>query len=158
MQVHKGDPIKFINILQQNEGVEAKDDASTDAYALAVENISTTNVQKKVVSRVALVNEKGQRVLDTLVKPQELQEGESLVIKEGLKTELMKLGQEQGPTLELIRELITDLVKDKKVMGYHLPNKLNDLGMLKEFPKNGLLQENMHDIAKIFNTDATKQL
>ena len=102
-----------------------------EAYSLAVENISTTNVRIKVVSRVTLVSNTGLRILDTLVKPDDLPDGENMVIKEGMKTELMKLGQEKGPTLEMVRELITDLVKGKKVIGYHLPDKLNNLGMAK---------------------------
>lgn len=56
-----------------------------------------------------------------------------MVTKEGLKTQLMKLGEEKGPPLEILRELITDLIKDKKVVGYHLPMKLTDIGIMNQF-------------------------
>lgn len=123
-----------------------------------MENISTTNVQKKVVSRVVLVSDQGQRILDTLVEPQGLSEDEQMVTREGLKTELMKLGEQKGPSLEVVRELITDIITDKKVVGYHLPNKLHDLGIMQRFKTNGLLLTNMHDSAKIFNRDPNLQL
>ena len=105
------------------------------------------------MSRVVLFSNTGHRVLDTIVKPEDLEPGEELVLKEGLKTDLMHLGREKGPSLSLIKELITDMIMDKKVVGYHLPNKLNDIGIMKEFPKNGLMITNMFDIAKIFNRD-----
>ena len=68
--------------------------------------------------------------MDTLVAPEKLPEGEKIVTKEGLKTQLVKLGETKGPSLAIVKELIIDLIKDKKVVGYHLPIKLTDIGIM----------------------------
>jgi len=76
------------------------------------------------VARVVLVGDGGQVLLDTLVKPQI----ENVALKAGIKTQLFKLSKEKGPTLELIRDFILQLVAGKKVIGYQLPQKMTTLG------------------------------
>jgi hypothetical protein len=46
-----------------------------------------------------LVNEKGQRILDTLIKPQI----ESLALKAGLRTQLHILAKAKGETIKTVR-------------------------------------------------------
>ena len=96
-----------------------------------IETLATSNPLKKGVPRVVLVDDQGNRVLDTLVKPQTLLQGEKYVVKEGLKTKLCQLATEKGPSLESVIQVIKFLVRDKPLCGYHLPMKLVDLGLMK---------------------------
>ena len=96
-----------------------------------IETLATSNPLKKGVPRIVLVDDQGNRVLDTLVKPEVLGAKEKYVIKEGLKTKLCQLATEKGPSLETVVKVIKFLVRDKPLCGYHLPIKLADLGLMK---------------------------
>ena len=101
-----------------------------EAFSLNIETLATSNPLKKGVPRIVLVDDHGNRVLDTLVKPEQLGLGEKYVIREGLKTKLCQLADDKGPSLETVIKVIKFLVKDKPLCGYHLPMKLADLGIL----------------------------
>ena len=115
-----------------------------EAFSLNVETMACSNPMKKGVPRIVLVDDQGNKVLDTLVKPETLSHGEKYVIKEGLKTKLCLLATDKGPSLETVISVIKYLVRDKPLCGYHLPIKLADLGLMKsrtEFAENlNLLQ------------------
>jgi hypothetical protein len=57
----------------------------SSAYSLSVENIATTGTTIRGITRIVLVNENGSRVIDTLVCPKDLPEGEKYVAKDGIK-------------------------------------------------------------------------
>jgi len=78
------------------------------------------------VFRVVLVNERGERVLDTLVKPQ----FKDIAMKGGLRQDLHRIAKAKGESIETVRARVLDLIKGKKVVGYHLPQKLADFGIL----------------------------
>ena len=72
---------------------------------------------KKNIARVVIVNELGQRVLDTYIKPQT----EDLSVKQGIKSQLFKFSKVRGETLDVVRERVFKIIKGKKLVGYHLP-------------------------------------
>ena len=83
---------------------------------------------KKNIARVVIVNDKGQRILDTLVKPQTTE----LALKPGIKSQMFKLSQMRAEHIDVVRERVLSLIKGKKLVGYHLPQKIADLGLLGE--------------------------
>jgi hypothetical protein len=113
-------------ILRNNGDLRLKDLNLEEitAYSLNIETLATTCAIKKGVPRITLVDDKGNRVLDTLVKPELLGEGEKHIVKEGLKCKIFELAQDQGAKLELVLEVIKFLIKGKPLISYHLPLKL----------------------------------
>ena len=77
--------------------------------------------------RVVLVNEQGERVLDTLVRPQ----FEDLMLKPGLRRQIQDRAKLDGESIESVRKRVLSLVSGKKLVGYHLPQRLADFGILK---------------------------
>lgn len=73
-----------------------------------------------------LVNEKGQRVLDTMIKPQHPE----LNLKAGLRQTLNAIAEKKAEPIDKVRQRVLQLIKGKKVVGYHLPQKLADFGIL----------------------------
>ena len=63
------------------------------------------------------MNEKGERVFDTVIKPQY----ENLTLEKGLRHQLNIKAKEESESITTVRERVLNLVKDKKVVGYHLP-------------------------------------
>lgn len=84
------------------------------------------------------------------------------MIKPGLKMQMLKLADKKAAPLELIRTKVLELIKGKKVVGYHLPQKMTELDMLgiprdenriqgaAELAMSQVCSE-AYDIAKIFN-------
>jgi len=99
----------------------------------------------KNLFRVCLVNEQGERVLDTLVKPQVAE----VAVKGGTKQALMKYAELKAESYEAVRERVLKLIEGRSLVAYHLPQKMSDLGILKE--KQG--DQPLYDVAKIFNCD-----
>lgn len=105
-----------------------------------------------------MVNEKGQRVLDTLIKPQY----QDLALKGGLRHDLHRIAKAKAESIEIVRERVLDLIKGKKVVGYHLPQKLADFGILnkvasastKKTPEKPVA----HEIAKKIDSDSDSPL
>ncbi len=79
-----------------------------------------------IIGRVVLVNEKGQRVLDTMIKPQH----QELNLKQGLRQTLNAIAEKKAEPIDKVRQRVLQLIKGKKVVGYHLPQKLADFGIL----------------------------
>lgn len=102
----------------------------SEVYSLAIECLSTTGQTVKGVTRVVLVNERGQRVLDSLVRPVELPGEEKYVAKAGIKVQLLELAKARGPAIGDVTAAINYIIRDKKLVAYHLPLKMADLGML----------------------------
>ena len=50
--------------------------------------------------------------------------------KEGLRKQLNSLASDIGPTIHDIRAVIAYFSKGKALIGYHMPLKLQDLGLL----------------------------
>ena len=84
---------------------------------------------------MVLVDQLGRRVLDTLVKMQELPKGEKYMIKEGLKKNMVEFANEHAPELSLVVPVLNHLIQGKVLVGYHLPLKLNDLGVFEKMHK-----------------------
>ena len=82
----------------------------------------------RYINRVVLVNERGDRILDTLVRPTNFPEGCQVQARDGLKSKVFQLAAELGPSLETVAEVIANIVKDKPFVGYHQTNKLTDIG------------------------------
>ena len=75
---------------------------------------------------MVLVNEKGERVLDTLIRPQY----QELSLKGGLRQDLNRIAKAKAESIDDVRARVLELIKGKKVVGYHLPQKLADFGIL----------------------------
>lgn len=97
-------------------------------FALGIEQQPTSDTRYKYLNRVVLINERGDRVLDTLVKPSKIVEGFRVTTKEGIKTKIFQLAADIAPSLETVAEIIANIVKDKPFVGYHQAAKLSDMG------------------------------
>jgi hypothetical protein len=100
------------------------------AFSLNIETLASSNPIKKGVPRLCLVDDKGNRVIDTLVQPTELAKGEKHIMKEGLKQKIFELAKESGPELELVLQAVKFLIKGKPLIGYHMPQILQNLGLM----------------------------
>ena len=58
---------------------------NNSAYSLALETCTSSCPYIKGINRVVLVDQLGRRIIDTMVKMQELPKGEKYAIREGLK-------------------------------------------------------------------------
>lgn len=72
-----------------------------------------------------IVNEHGERLLDTLVKVDD----SMLVVKAGQRTQLKNFAKAKGPTLDAVRQKILTIIKGKFIVGYHTLLKLSDIGL-----------------------------
>ena len=81
------------------------------------------------MARVTLVDQNGCRLLDTLVKPQNLE----VAIKSGLKQDLFTLSKSRAESIDVVRRRVREIIKGKKLIGYHLPQKIQDFGLLTDF-------------------------
>ena len=97
----------------------------------------------KNLFRVCLVNEQGERILDTLVQPQV----PDVPCKGGSKQALLKYATLKAEKYEVVKERVKSLIKGKSLVAYHLPQKLADLGLT----ANEIGDLPMYDAAKIFN-------
>lgn len=124
--------IHQLDILNNNsdEVADLEKLMDSSAYSIAIETVATTGLTYKAVTRVVLLNDKGQRTLDTLVCPVKLKEPEKYVLKDGLKSQLFKLAQTRGPSITEVIKVMNHIIKDKKLVGYHLPMKLADIGII----------------------------
>jgi len=64
-------------------------------------------------------------VLDTFIKPQT----DELAVKVGIKSQIFKYSKMRAETLDVVRERVLRIVKGKKLVGYHLPQKMADFGL-----------------------------
>lgn len=109
-----------------------------------------------------MVNERGERILDTLVQPQYgLHE---ISVGKGLKETVVKFAEHRAEPLPKVIERIRRLVTGKKLIGYHLFTKLADLKLTDLFERACEQEEEkewvMHDcydVAKIFNDSVSGQ-
>ena len=62
--------------------------------------------------------------------PRELPAEEKYIAKDGIKAQLLKLAKARGPKSAEIIEAINYIIRDKKLVGYHLPMKMADFGMI----------------------------
>ena len=135
------------------ERLDKIDLSKVEAFSLCCENMQTSSPIKKIISRVVLVTDSGQRVLDTLVSSQDqVPAGEKVVVKDGLKTKLHLLADARGPKLQECIDVITFLIRGKKLVGYHLPMKLADVGIMSQFQQESMvkLEKNFDIVSKKF--------
>ena len=92
---------------------------------------------KKNIARVVIVNERGERVLDTFIKPQT----EDLAVKQGIKSQLFKFSKVRAESLDVVRERVFKIIRGKKLVGYHLPQKMADFGLFDNESVQGVLQD-----------------
>lgn len=101
----------------------------------------------KNISRVVLVNELGERLLDTLVSPQ----SPNVSVKGGTKLALHRYAEARAEKLDRVLERVRSIIKGKILVGYHLIMKVADLG-LKQDELVGTKEGAHIEIAKLFNT------
>ena len=73
--------------------------------------------------------------------------------KGGTKTALLNYAQQKAEKLEAVRNRVIELVRGKSLVGYHLPQKMADLGLLTA-DIGGMP---LYDVAKIFNAEESGQ-
>jgi len=71
-----------------------------------------------------VVNEAGECVIDTFIKPQR----DDLAVKPGIKSQLFKFSKCRAEPLGVVRDRILRIIKGKHLVGYHLPQKMADFG------------------------------
>jgi hypothetical protein len=107
---------------------------AVEAYSLQVETVTSSTAIKRVITRVCLVTETGDRVLDTLVQPPShhlTEDGKcDLIFKEQIKTKLLQLAADCGPSITQVTKSLVKLMEGKKIVGYHLPIILKDVGIV----------------------------
>lgn len=90
--------------------------------------------------RVVLKNDRGERVLDTLIKPPV----DGSAVNLGKKTQaIYDLAMLKAPTLDVVQRYLTEMLSKRTVIGYHILMKLEDLGIPEP--------DQVHDCAKMFN-------
>jgi hypothetical protein len=100
-------------------------------FSLQLETMSTSVGHLKYVMRACLTNQDGDRLLDTLIAPPDLPKGVNVTQpKEGIKKRMIGLAKEIGPTVKDVAHVICHFVKGKMLTGYHVPMKLQDLGLM----------------------------
>ena len=55
-----------------------------------------------------------------------------IALKNGVKSQMFKLSELRAEHIDVVRERVLTLIKGKKLIGYHLPQKIADLGLLGE--------------------------
>ena len=117
--------------IDELEVFHRKRSSSDEVYSLALETYATTDPKLKSIARVCLVDFEGVRVLDTLVAPEPFSDPSvKLVMKDGIKRKLYELAKAKAPPLQEVREALKFFIASRKVVGYHLPMKLTDVGLL----------------------------
>lgn len=108
------------------------------------------NGNTKNITRIVIVNERGERLLDTLVAPQE----KNVPVKGGTKMALFKYSEARAESLEKVMKRVRQLVKGKFLVAYHLPMKVADLKLnLQELGQSTIGSGMSHiDVAKLFST------
>lgn len=106
---------------------------------------STATPNGKNLFRVCLINEQGERVLDTLVAPQVA----DVAIKGGTKQALLKYAELKAEKYDIVKRRVLKLINGKSLVAYHLPQKMSDLGLLKDHKGD----QPLYDVAKMFNCD-----
>jgi len=66
---------------------------------------------------VVIVNERGERVLDTLVAPQT----KDVNVKGGKKAALFKFAELKAEKYEVVKQRVLELINGKCLIAYHLP-------------------------------------
>ncbi len=86
-------------------------------------------------------NDRGERVLDTLVKADDPH------LSIGSKNRQVYLfSLQRAPTFPQVQSYLREILKDRKIVGYHTEMKMEDLGLLSE-----LSLDNLYDCSKMFN-------
>ena len=72
---------------------------------------------------------------------------------------MFKLSKEKGPEIEVIREYVVHLIAGKQIIGYHLPQKMADFGLLDLTVGSNEKRTwgECFDVAKIFNANNAAQ-
>jgi hypothetical protein len=104
--------------------------------------------------RITIINETGERVLDTLLRTDK----ELLVVKQGVKSQLKKYADEKGPTLEQVKSRLLEIIRGRTLVAYHINLKLNDLGIWNHpLMREDDLNVKPVDIATLFNRTISEQ-
>lgn len=102
----------------------------TDCLALDCEFVGTgTDGKEHMLARVSIVNERGEVVLDSYVKPQKAVKDYRTEIS-GIRPELMELGQE----FSSVRETVKLLIHGRVLVGHALKNDMLVLNL--RHPRN----------------------
>ena len=126
--------------VMQNTGLASLSQINIDkieAYSLHVETFASNTALKKITLRACLISDKGQRVIDTLISPPSCCLSQSnknrLVFKDPVKTKLVALAIAKGPQMSQVQTVFKYLMRDKKIVAYHIPIKLQDIGFINMF-------------------------
>ncbi|CDW76632.1 UNKNOWN [Stylonychia lemnae] len=57
------------------------------------------------------------------------QQDSMIVVKSGLRTQIKNLAKAKGPSTDKVRQKVLELIKGRRVIGYHIYLKLNDFGI-----------------------------
>lgn len=94
-------------------------------------------------------NERGERVLDTLVKADD----PSLQISSENK-KIRDFSVNCAPSLDQVKEYLVKLFKGTTIVGYHIQMKLDDLELYMDVTHDkDSLYERLYDCSKMFNED-----
>ena len=86
---------------------------------MSIESASSF-ASKSMTTRICLVNDKGERVFDTIIKPVD----NMFQAKPGIKNEIMKFSKNNAPTIDEVQKKVLELIKGKILVGYSIINKL----------------------------------
>jgi len=71
-----------------------------------------------------------------------------VAIKGGMKQALLKYAELKAESYQSVKARILSLIQGKSIVGYHLPQKMSDLGLL-----NAQIGDKpLYDCAKLFNS------
>ena len=64
-----------------------------------------------------------------------------MAVKSGIKSQLHKFNKMRAETIDVVRERVFKIIKGKKLVGYHLPQKMADFGLFDHDTVDGVLQD-----------------
>ena len=102
-------------------------------------------------ARVVLVNDRGEIVLDSMIR---VEDSMMVMVKPGKKTAILEDAKARGPSPDLVRKKVLELIAGKKLVGYGLKAKLLELGIYSRIPIQEL--EGYVNCATMFNKDGKK--
>lgn len=98
---------------------------------VGTEMLTTSVGTLKYMTRVTIVTANGERLLDTLVGEQAMPHDVVLAApRDGIRKQMLNLAKDIGPSLTDIRAVFMHFARGKSLCGYHMPLKLQDMGLL----------------------------
>ncbi len=98
------------------------------------------------IYRIVVKNERGERILDTLIKSDD----QGVIVSQEKKA-IREFSMKYGPSFEEVRDYLAEIFRgDRVLIGYHIEMILSDMGLEEEIVRR-VHNDTIFDVAKMFN-------